>query len=44
LTELAAVFERFMNRRLGEVEKSHASLAEHRSLSGEMARVIAEPI
>jgi 2-polyprenyl-6-methoxyphenol hydroxylase-like FAD-dependent oxidoreductase len=30
--------------RLGELEMSHASLAEHRSLSGEMARVIAQPI
>lgn len=30
--------------RLGELEMSHASLADHRSLSAEMARVVAQPI
>jgi 2-polyprenyl-6-methoxyphenol hydroxylase-like FAD-dependent oxidoreductase len=30
--------------RLGELEMSHASLAEHRALSAEMARIIAAPI
>jgi hypothetical protein len=29
---------------LGELEISHASLAEHRAFSAEMARIIAAPI
>ena len=32
------------SRRLGELEMAHASVAEHRALGAEMARIIAEPI
>jgi hypothetical protein len=30
--------------RLGELEMAHASVAEHRALGAEMARIIAQPI